>query len=389
MNKRLAHLEHPAPKIALNATRFDVEGAGIAEGEFEVSNIGEAELAGKIASSSDILSFSPMEFFGAKTRVEYSLNLEGLSGQHKLSAIISSNGGEKMLNFDVKVNPPPLTTKDGARLATLEHFLEYARQKPVAARQIFGQKEFMIWLFNTGYSAMDIYEQMAADPNKERGLDNFLVFSGLKTKAALALEQKKITHNADRKEAITGGFVVRRSAWGFVEGNLIVNPEAHWLKLSKTKLTQADFDENNMAEVDYIIAPEEIGKPRGDTAKVTLYGESGQNIYIRCSLAAPFRAYLGREAYYFEDLGKLHLINNTGRDLMIDIQCESYVKFQAKRYFISKSAEIDFEIKFSNQKAASLILRKLLYVKSEILVSAIGGDGGVVRVPLTLWAIRN
>ena len=392
MSDRLRHLEHPAPKIALTAQRFDVEGAGIVEGGFEVSNIGEGMLEGKISSTSDVLSFAPENFSGGKAWIDYSLNLEGMEGQHKLLAVVTSNGGEKILTFDVKVNPPALDTKDGAKIATLEHFLDYTRHKPVAARQLFTQKEFMFWLFNQGYPSMDIYESFARDPNKERGVDNFLVFNELKSKAVLVAEVKDITHTVGQWEgAITGGFRVRRSVWGYVEGVLSVNPEAKWLKLSKNRLDSTDFDENNVAEVDYIIMAEEAAKTgRGrNVGIVNLNCGRPQNIYIRCNTGGPFDARLEREAYLFEDKGKLFLTNNTGRDLMVDIYCEGYVKFQAKRYFISKSAEIDFDIKFSAIKAASLAMRKLLYVNTEIHIMAVGisGERGAIKkLPLTLWS---
>ena len=395
MKNRLDFLEQPTPKIALSTSRFDLEGSGIIEGRFDVSNIGEGQLCGTIESTSDALSFHPAEFAGNKSQISYQIDLNNLSSQarHRLTAVVTSNGGEKQLVFDVGVNPPALTTKDGTNIATLEHFLEYAKRRPIEARQVFTQKEFMILLFNTGYHAMNIYETFAADPNKERGVDNFLVFNGLKPKSALVFtpDGSDITVSAGPLEtAVTGGFRVRRSTWGFLETHITVSPEARWLQLSKTKLSAADFDENNTAEIDYMIITKHLPQHRGNTAIITFSDNTQNNITIRCNMAEPFEARLDRQAYHFEDKGTLHLVNNTGRDLMVDIHCEGYVKFGAKRYYISSAADINFDIKFSALKAASFAMRKHLYTPSEIHVVAAGDDfSGVVRpvkkLRLTLW----
>ena len=395
MSNRLDFLEQPAPKIALSVSHFDLEGSGIIEGLFDVSNIGEGRLGGTIASASDILTFSPVNFKGSKTQISYQIDASNLSdlSQHRLTAVITSNGGEKQLVFDVRVNPPALTTKDGTNIATLEHFAQYARRQPIEARQVFTQKEFMILLFNTGYHSMNIYEAFAADPNKERGVDNFLVFNGLKPKSTLVFtpDESDITVSAGPLEtAVTGGFRIRRSTWGYLETQITISPETKWLQLSKTKLTAADFDENNTAEIDYMIMTRHLPQHRGNTATITFGDDTASAVTIRCNMAQPFEARLDRDAYNFEDKGVLHLVNNTGRDLMVDIFCEGYVKFAAKRYYISSAADIDFDIKFSALKAASFAMRKHLYTPSEIHVVAAGDSfAGSVRpvkkLKLTLW----
>ena len=379
----IENLEHPKPKLHLGTTRFDVEGAGIVDGSFDVVNIGEGLLFGKISSASDILTFSCENFKDNKITIDYNLNLEGLFGYHRAEAVITSNGGEVTLMFDITVNAPPLVTLDGIKIATLEAFAQYAKEHTSNARRLFVHQDFMIWLFNTGYAAMDVYEMFASDPNKERGLDNFLVFCGLKQKAHLVAEIYDISHTAIHDEGeITGGFAVRRSTWGYVDEDISTN-ETEWLKLSKTRLSTDDFDEAGLTEVDYIIFPEKLGAKRA-TAAINIGNNPGRDIFIRCGTAPPFEAHLDKQDYAFEDKGVLRLLNNTGRDLMIDIYCESFVRFEAKRYFISETAEIKFDIKFSTLKAATLALRKQLYAKTQIHVTAVGGSF-VVKMPLTLW----
>jgi hypothetical protein len=385
MMNRLAHLENPAPKIALSADRIDAQGSELVEGSFEVFNIGEGELEGRIDAAADFLSFGADSFAGNKVNIDYSLNLQGLTGEHKVAAVITSNGGEKIVSFNVKVNPPAIVRGD-AKIATLEHFVEYLRKNPVEGRRLFGQKDFMIWLFNMGYPSMDIYERLAADPNKERAVDNFLIFNGLKNKAAIVAQQTDIVAGIGHDESVvTGGINLRKTTWGFAEANLHVRKGADWLKVTKSRVSTADFGEDNMAEMDYIIMADEI--KRRDVAIVDVVTDSGatSSIRLQCNVSGAFEARLDKEAYFFEDRGRLLLHNNTGRDLMIDIYCENFIKFEAQRYFIGKYAEIDFQIRFSSLKAATLAFKKQLRAETFIHIRASGRGDSVKRLKLRLW----
>ncbi|MCL2375853.1 MAG: DUF5717 family protein [Defluviitaleaceae bacterium] len=383
---RLAHLEYPTPKIALSTDKIEAHGTGIVEGSFEVRNISEGELSGRIEPTIDFLNFSSDIFRGNKVKIEYSLNLEGMIGTHKAAAIITSNGGEKTITFDVRATAPAIA-RDGVKIATLEHFAEFVRKSPVEGRRLFGQKDFMIWLFNMGYPSVSTYERFLDDPNKDRAVDNFLIFNGLKNKAGLVVENAdtivKIGHG---ESAITGGIHLRKTTWGYAEADFHVRQGASWLKLSKSRVTTADFNKENAAEVDYIIMADEI-KQR-ETALVDVKSNCGamQTARIQCNISGAFEARLDREIYHLEDRGKLFLHNNTGKDLMIDIYCENFIKIEAKRYFISKYAEIGFDIKFSSLKAATLAFKKQLHSTTEIHIRALTeGRVTVKKLKLKLW----
>ena len=382
----LAHLEHPVPKIALSTDKIDAHGTELVEGSFEVFNIGEGELEGRIDAAVDFLSFPTDTFAGNKVNIEYSFNLGGMSGEHKVIAVITSNGGEKIITFDVKVNPPAIMRGD-AKIATLEHFMNYLRKNPVDGRRLFGQKDFMIWLFNMGYPSMDIYERFTADPIKERAVDNFLIFNGLKNKASIVAEQTDIVVNIGHGESVvTGGMRLRKTTWGYAEAGLNVRRGSDWLKVTKSHVATADFNEDNIAEVDYIIMADEI--KRRDDAIVDVVTDSGttRSIRVQCNISGAFEARLDREAYHFEDKGKLFLHNNTGRDLMIDIYCENFIRFEAQRYFIGKYAEIDFQIKFSSLKATTLAFKKQLQAITYIHIrAASAGRDSAKKLTLKLW----
>ncbi|MDR2166533.1 MAG: DUF5717 family protein [Clostridiales bacterium] len=387
MSKHLVHLElYPPPKLALSESKIMLRGAGILYGNFEISNGGDGELVGTIAPMADFISFSPSSFASNKIQVEYSVDLSGLVGEIQTGAVITTNGGERVLDFHITVNRADVLVRDGVVMADLEDFAEYAKAHPVAARALFGRQDFMMWLLNMGYPSMDIYENFAADPNKERAVDNFLVFNGNKSKAKVIVENQDITHSIGLwEDVVTGSINLRQTTWGYAEANLEVIRGEEWLKLSKNKVSGGDFGPDNLAKMHYMILPKELeGR---DLGQIALTAADEQKITIRCSPAAAFDARLDKTSFFFEDRGKLIVVNNTGTDLFIDISCENFIKFEAKRYLISQSAEIDFEVKYGSHRAATLSFKKQLYVETYIHVVAVSSGANYARrLAMTLWS---
>jgi len=385
-NKTLELLEqYPPTRLTVSPANVRHKGAGIIYGTLEITNETEGELVGKVASMADFITFSPSEFVGNKITVEYTLDLVGLSGEIGTSAVITTNGGEKTVDFTITVNPPDVLTKDDLVLAGLDDFAEYVKTHPIAARQLFTRHDFMAWLMGMNYPNMDIYEHFAADPNKERAVDNFLVFSGKKYKAKIVPEATSLAHSIGMwEDTVTGSIALRKTTWGYAEATLQVTAGGDWFKLSKNKITSADFDSENAAEIHYMILPAE--SDGRDTATVIIQGDQEHKIHIHSTSAAAFDARLDKKTFFFDDRGKLLITNNTGQDLMIDIACEPFIKFEAKRFYIGRTAEIDFEIKYGSIKAASLAFKRQMYAESHIHVVAIdSGKSYGRRLPLTLW----
>jgi len=387
LNTRLPLLEQTTPpKLNISEEKIDLRGFGLIYGNVEITNAGEGSLSGSILSMSDFLTFSVENFESNKIVVEYTLDLVGLSGEIFTSAVVTTNGGEKVIDFHILVNPPDILERDGYVMTNLGDFTEYARAHPIAARSLFGRQDFMLWLINMNYPAMDIYERFIKDPNKERALDNFLVFNGTKVKARIMAETRDLSHSISISEDVaTGSIVLRKTTWGFAEATLGIETDKNWIKLDKDKLTSNDFDGENLCEAHYMIFPEYLqGR---ETAIITLNADGGEEkIHIRASFAPAFSARLDKQSFFFEDKGKLFIENNTGHDLLIDISCENFVRFAAKRYHIGKSAEIDFEIKFSTFKAATMSFKRQNYAETYINVVAI--DSGKTygkKMQLTLW----
>jgi len=385
---RLEHLEQfPPPKLALSENRITLRGKGIVYGSFEVFNEGEGKLVGSITSMADFLSFSPHHFEGKKIKIEYALDLVEQSGDIFTGAVITTNGGEKIIDFNITVNPSDILVKDGVVMADLDDYMGFVKNRPLVARTLFSRPDFMMWLTNMGYGSMDMYEKFAKDPNKERAVDNFLVFNGNKYKAKILPDVKEMAHAiGEWEDVVTGSIALRRTTWGYAEATLEVAGDVKWLSLSKNKVTSADFDAENMAQVHYIITPDQlVGR---DVAQVVIKGCDEHVVHIRCTQAPPFHARLDKQSFFFEDRGKLFITNNTGRDLMMDVTCESFIKFDAKRYLISKTAQIEFDIKYSSFKAASLAFKKQLFYRTFIHLAAINVDKPYGwRLPISLWSL--
>ncbi|MCL2415671.1 MAG: DUF5717 family protein [Defluviitaleaceae bacterium] len=173
-------LDYPIPKIRVSPSKISLGAYATYEGDFIIENMGAGMLEGRIFSDSDALILPFEEFSGNRVVVHYIINLDGYKIGDYLNwrVIIFSNGGEKVVDFKIEVTAPAIITKDGATISSMEQFLDYVKEQPIAARQLFTQQDFMLWLFNSGFRNMDLYDAFAADPNKERAVDNFLILNG-------------------------------------------------------------------------------------------------------------------------------------------------------------------------------------------------------------------
>ncbi|MCL2415672.1 MAG: hypothetical protein FWD01_02560 [Defluviitaleaceae bacterium] len=179
--------------------------------------------------------------------------------------------------------------------------------------------------------------------------------------------------------------IFRRSAWGYADGRLMIRKGGAWFQLGRSRLTGADFNDKNIAEVDYIIIPGKIPGNR-DSAVLELICEPyySERITINVNFKRAFEARLSREIHSFDDSGEILITNHTGKDLMIDVACkDNFVKFKAKTYIIGKSASLPFEIRFSSFKASSLVLKKQLNAKTQIALRTIS-EGREYRQNLTV-----
>lgn len=372
---RLDQFELPPAKIKIDVDKIEIEASGGYEGSFFVRNAGGSTLEGKISSGSRSITFSPAEFSGNSVEISYTFvpDFYKQGDEIHTSALIMSNGGEAVIPISVKIVPPEIKAKDGQVVASLADFCGFARTSPVLARQMFTQWDFSLWLSSMGYKNMELYEHFTEDPNRERAVDNFLVLNGLKEKSRVSINSKQISLavNYGSGEAITDALSFERSDWGYVDVQLRVSRGDSWLKLSKDRLTSADFNEDNYAELYFMVLPEFLGK-RFESAYIEVESESETigGICIEVKKKQGIDVALDRPSYGSDDEGFLDIINNTGKDLVVELTAkDSFVKLEAKRCFVGEHARVGFGIKMPQ-----FSFKKQLLTKTEIFVRVISDE---------------
>jgi hypothetical protein len=364
------------------------------EGRFVIKNIGGSALAGRIHSRSRSLTFEPEEWTGNEVTVLYKFSPEPGDGWKPgdaldTSVIISSNGGEKKIPVTIRLTRMAIVSPEGVTVANIRDFYQYAIGHPAQARKMFIDSEFYMLLLATGYEYMEVYEMLHKDANRERALDNFFILSGLKKKTLLTIPNKLMEYTRKPSDIamVYGNFMVQKSDGGYFEAPVTARHNAAWLSLSAERLITSDFNEANAAMVKFSIDPSKIkGRYVSETLIIGSDPEpDGSNlvelVYRR---SAPLSAQLDREAFRFEDNGMLIIQNNTGSDLLVEIFCtDTFVRFAARKYYVSERGEIPFEIKLSAFMAAQLLFRKLPFLRTAIEVRALY-RGETVRRKLPL-----
>lgn len=376
----LSQFELPIPIIKATPEAIAIKAFGSYEGVFVLENIGPGELAGRIYANSPALILPFEEFSGNNVEINYILNLDGYKIGDKLTwrVVAATNGGEVCINFDVEITAPAVVARDGPAISSLEQFAAYTKAQPVSARQLFTQQSFLMWLFNSGYKYMDLYERFVADPNKERAVDNFLVMNGLKSKAQVRIEKHMSDTNISLPldgEARAFGLKFSRNDWGYSEGFLSVVRGKQWLTLSKSRLSAADFDEENYAEIDFIVTPDNISAQH-DSAVIELSCEDGhiERIMINVGFKRAFDVRMDKEVFSHEDRGALDITNNTGAELKLEvIPMHGWVRFASKNYIVSREGRLPFDVRYSAW-GGGFSFRKQLHSETWVTLRAVFGS---------------
>ena len=165
------------PIISLDTTSISIAPGG--HGSFTVKNTGGGTLSGNIISRCNALHFSPMRWEGNNQVISYSM-AQDVSAATESVAYICTTGGEKVLPITINSTAMSIPTEEGAVLASIQEFYNFAQAYPLSARRIFTSSEFYMLLLSTGYEYMEVYEALHKDVNRERAMDNFFIVSSLK-----------------------------------------------------------------------------------------------------------------------------------------------------------------------------------------------------------------
>ncbi|MDR2899546.1 MAG: DUF5717 family protein [Clostridiales bacterium] len=362
----------PLPLINRETKNIDIETSNSLSGAIIIKNDGGGEIMGRVMSNSSSITFDPEEFSGNDSKITFYINLDYYNPGDILNtnAVIKSNGGEHIIDFTVKVIPHAIETKEGDKITSLKDFYSYCVEYPVAARQLFVSHEFMMWLYTTGYIYMDIYEKFARDSNKERALDNFLVFNNLKSKTKISCYDKSIKiHVYPYYDKIwTGSIRLRKSGWGYVDCDINTEYDYDWFTLSKTRLVSSDFDSEYETEVSMFIDAVKLPK-RLNIQYVII---DGQRVHVTVIKAFYIEASTEKDYLTFGESSNLVIRNNSGARLTVDIHpSDNFIKFESVRYYVDEMAKIPFDVQLSTFQKTQMSLLKQPFVNTSVTVEAV------------------
>ena len=378
--------DHPLPILSIDTANIKIETKDIFKGSFTIKNSGGGTLEGKILPRCKGLIFDAIKWEGNMQTVNYTFDSASLSAGQSTEGFvyISSNGGEKCIPVFARHTKMSITTDERFTITGIRDFFQYANTYPIQAQRLFVDSEFYMLLLAIGYDYVDIYESLHRDPNRERAMDNFFILSGLKGKTTISIADKKLdfTQKPEDKKILQGSITAQKSDGGYAEAPITLQKNAPWLNFSSNKLTQHDFKDSRTATIQFEINPAKIIGPYTHEF-VTIGTETVQITYHR---TAPAILQLNRAAYCYEDNGLIKVVNNTGKNMRIEVFCpESYVRFSARSYLIEAYGEIPFTIKLSTFLSAQMFFRKLPYMKTTIEVKAtIPGELYLKNLPIVV-----
>ena len=391
-----SRFDYPLPKLVVSEDIIHIETADQYEGCFTIKNTGGGVLTGRILSCVKALAFEPGTWEGNAVTITYRFNPAVAGdirpGKTLESCIyVSSNGGEIRVPVRIKFMRMAIATPEGITVASIYDFFDYAQQFPAQARRVFVDSEFYMLLMATIYPYLEIYESLHKDANRERAMDNFFMLSGLKEKTTFHVTQRawEILKKPDETDTVTGSFYVQKSDRGYIDAPITTQRNAPWLTLDANRLVSADYDETNIACVNFSINPTLITqKVACETVVIGAQKEADSSnvIDIVFRRAPLFFSRVSCLSYQYEDHGIIHLYNNSDVDLQIDLHsADGFVRFAARKYIVGAYYEIPFTIKLTTLMRAQLFLRPQPFIHSYIEVRTVcRGQLIRQRLPITI-----
>ena len=380
--------EQPPAIINRDMKQIYIETPGNYSGKITLKNDGGSVLSGKIMSNSGAVKFQPEDFSGNNNEISFHIDtsMYAIGDELRTNAVIVSNGGEHSIDFSVKIVPFAIETKEGVKIASLDDFFSYSDKYPIAARTLFASHEFTMWLHSSGYEFMDLHDKLVDDANKEKALENFLLFNGYRQKANISVVENNICVKLlpFSKEVYAGNITLTKSGEGYVDLSISVKNNSQWLKLEKGRLMSQDFDESMTAYISFFIDPDKLDKDMAmdviciGTHEIILTARKIS--YIEAELGS---GYIGTKAESY-----ILIKNNSGSRLTVDVlPKDSFLKFESGRYYIKETARIPFRVELSAIQIAQMSLLKQPEIKTHIIIDTVFNKKPYVKkLDLTIGA---
>ncbi|MDR3238911.1 MAG: DUF5717 family protein [Clostridiales bacterium] len=358
--------EYPLPVLTVSTEKIQLEASQATEGGFVVKNTGGGLLSGQVFVIRPCLEFSPQRFEANEVKVVYRAapDLELAEDEFVSEAVILSNGGEKRLPVSITFRSKSLLAKDKTVIDNLQDFAAYAqRLSPLTAgnsggvspaAELMRTTAFRAMLSRCHFMFMEAYENLLKDQDRNRALESFLILSGFKKPLKLTVMKRDFIFKVKsaQRDLMYAQIPVRKEGWGYLEDSVCLKGGAPWLKIL-TSLSQA-LKGAEQGAIAFSIDPALL-PARCNTAKILVTDDPENHAAVTVVREPAIKVRASKEVYGVEEEGKLCLENQSGEDLLVEIQSsEKFVRFEAKKYIIAEYAEIPFTIKMAAMQSLSL-----------------------------------
>lgn len=371
-------LEYPLPNIEIDIDKIAINMSEKNKGFINIKNIGGGILSGDIISNTECLVLEKDSFEGNQVCIEYNIvpSIYSSGDFIKSELIIVSNGGQIYLPVYITISNFDYLECGKEKIYTIKDFYNYYLKNYIESIRIFYSYEFMLWLKNINYAHIDVVEEILKDANKQRAIDNFFILTKMKEKCYIELSQKIFKYKyykTKSKADIIGIVPLKLIGNGYFEENISLEDDIDYIVLSKNKITNKDFNENGIYNLEFTILKDKINS-FFERRKI-LFNKTNENVIIEISRKNPIEVLFEKEYFMPIDKGVLKILNNTEEDIVIEIvPKDTFIYFEGKKYLISKYSEINFNIKLTGFLKAQMDFTKKPNIESQILIKAILGD---------------
>ncbi len=371
-------LEYPLPNIEIDIDKIAINMSEKNKGFINIKNIGGGILSGDIISNTECLVLEKDSFEGNQVCIEYNIvpSIYSSGDFIKSELIIVSNGGQIYLPVYITISNFDYLECGKEKIYTIKDFYNYYLKNYIESIRIFYSYEFMLWLKNINYAHIDVVEEILKDANKQRAIDNFFILTKMKEKCYIELSQKIFKYKyykTKSKADIIGIVTLKLIGNGYFEEDISLEDDIDYIVLSKNKITNKDFNENGIYNLEFTILKDKINS-FFERRKI-LFNKTNENVIIEISRKNPIEVLFEKEYFMPIDKGVLKILNNTEEDIVIEIvPKDTFIYFEGKKYLISKYSEINFNIKLTGFLKAQMDFTKKPNIESQILIKAILGD---------------
>ena len=371
-------LEYPLPKIEVNLNEISINMRYKTDGFINIKNVGQGDLFGEIICNTKCLALDRTSFRSNDINIFYSVEpyiyCSGDIVESEL--IIISNGGEISVPIFINITKFDYLKCGIIKVYEIIDFYNYYLKNYVEAIRIFYSYEFILWLKTIEFKHIKIVEEILKDANKQRAIDNFFILAKIKEKAYIDIQQKIFKYKyfiSDKNKEIIGIIPIKLIGTGYFEETITLEDSQDFIHIAKNKITNRDFDENGIYNLEFKIIKENI-KNFFERRKI-LFNNFNKNVIIELNRKNFIDILLEKQYFYYIDKGTLKIFNNTEEDIIIEIlPKDTFIYFEAKKYIVGKYMEIDFNIKFSTFLRAQMDFTKTPNIKSDILIKVISDD---------------